>query len=98
MKVKVVSTGITDVNIIKEKLTEEGYSNIFSWSDSPNTFYDWHTHSYREVRWVYKGSITIGYESGEVKLKPGDRMDIEPNTKHWAKTEEGVSYICGSKY
>ncbi len=98
MKTRVISTNITDPELIKNQLKKEGYKDIFSWSDSPNSFYDWHTHPYDEVRWVYSGEVIIGTEEGEFLLKPGDKMEIKPNTKHWAKSEKGVSYICGSKY
>jgi len=97
MSVKVVKTGLTDINQIKEILEKEGYVDIHTWCDSPGTFYNWHTHSYNEVRWVYEGSIVIGYEDGEIELKPGDRMEIVAGTKHWAKTDEGVCYICASR-
>ncbi|RMA97937.1 cupin domain-containing protein [Hydrogenothermus marinus] len=97
MDVQVVKTGITDIEKIKDILKKEGYHSIYSWTDSPNTFYDWHTHNYEEVRWVYKGKVKIGYETGEVILEPGDMLIIKPKTKHWAETTEGVSYICGSK-
>lgn len=94
---KVVHTGITDPDKIKKVLEEEGYFNIFSWCDSPGSFYDWHTHPYEEVRWVYEGEVVMGTEYGEVILKPGDRLDLPAGTKHWAKSKNGVCYICGSK-
>ena len=97
MEVKIEKTKITDVKEIEKILKNKGYSSIFTWSDSKGTFYDWHTHTYEEVRWVIDGSITIGTENGEFILKAGDVMYIEPNTKHWAKTDTGVSYVCGSK-
>ncbi len=92
------NTGITDVEQIKNTLKKEGYSDIFTWCDGAGSFYDWHTHPYREVRWVYEGEIVIGTEEGEIVLKAGDRLDLPPKTKHWAKTEKGVCYVCGSKY
>ncbi len=96
-KVKVIKTGITNVKEIQKILQDKNYRNIFVWSDSAGTFYDWHTHTYEEVRWVYKGKVKIGYEGGEIELKPGDMLLISPNTKHWAETDIGVSYVCASK-
>ncbi len=96
-KKKVLQTGITDIQKIEEILKKEGYHSIFQWSDSPNTYYDWHTHPYQEVRWIISGSITIGTEDGEFNLKPGDVIFVSPGEKHWAKTDEGVTYICASK-
>ncbi len=94
---KVIHTGITDPSKIKSILKEEGYFNIFPWCDGEGSFYDWHTHPYQEVRWVYKGEVIMGTEEGEVILRPGDRLDLPEGTKHWAKSEKGVCYICGSK-
>jgi quercetin dioxygenase-like cupin family protein len=46
---------------------------------------------------VYKGSIVIGTEEGTFELKEGDRLEIKAGTRHWARTQEGVCYVCGSK-
>ncbi len=97
MNVKVEHTNISNLEEIKNRLIKEGYSGIYTWCDSPGTFYDWHTHTYDEVRWVYEGSVIIGHEGGQVELKPGDKMEIKAGTRHWAKTETGVCYVCGSK-
>ncbi len=97
MNVEIKKTGISDIQKIKQILEQEGYSNIYTWCDSEGTFYDWHTHSYDEVRWVYEGSVVIGYEGGQVELFPGDRLEIKSGTKHWAKTKTGVCYVCASK-
>lgn len=94
---KVVHTGITNPEEIKKILEKEGYFNIFSWCDGAGSFYDWHTHPYEEVRWVYEGEVIMGTEEGEVILKAGDRLDLPAGTRHWAKSKNGVCYICGSK-
>ena len=78
-------------------LTEEGCFNIFEWSDPPGSEYGWHTHPHNEVRWVLKGSILIGTDNGDVVLNPGDRLNVTANTRHWAKSDEGVTYICASQ-
>ena len=97
MEVKVEKTGITDIGKIEKILKDKGYNSIFTWKDGKGTFYNWHTHNYEEVRWVIDGSIIIGTEEGEFTLKAGDVMYIKPKTKHWAKTDTGVTYVCGSK-
>ncbi len=94
--VKLTKTGITDINKIREILEGEGFST-YIWSDPPGTYYSTHTHPDREVRWVTRGRITIGVEGEEIILEPGDRLDLEPGIPHWAKTEEGVEYVAGSK-
>ncbi|NPA54037.1 MAG: cupin domain-containing protein [Aquificae bacterium] len=94
---KVFHTNITNPEEIKEILKREGYFNIFPWCDEAGSFYDWHIHPYEEVRWIYKGEVIMGTEEGEILLKAGDRLNLPAGTKHWAKTENGVCYICGSK-
>lgn len=98
---KLVNTNNKDINKIKNILINEGYDNIYTYQDLPNTFYDWHTHSDYEVRWVYEGEVTIGIKVDdkviELNLKAGDKLEIPPNTLHYAKTETGVKYVCASK-
>ncbi len=96
MGVRFESTGIKDEEKAKEILRKEGYS-VYVWEDSPGTYYPTHTHPDREVRWVVKGEVTIGVEGREITLKEGDRIELDPNTPHWAKTDKGVRYVCGSK-
>lgn len=86
-----------DPKAIMEELRKEGYKNLYTWCDPPGAFYDWHTHPEDEIRVVYKGSIVIGTEEGTFELKEGDRLEIKAGTRHWAKTQEGVCYVCGSR-
>ncbi len=96
MRVKLVRTDIKDGDEARRILEEEGFST-YLWSDSPGTYYPTHTHPDYEVRWVIEGEVVIGAEGKEYTLKPGDRIELEPETPHWAKTEKGVTYLCGSK-
>nr|WP_242462851.1 cupin domain-containing protein [Persephonella atlantica] len=96
-KMNIKQTEISDIKEIVKILEDEGYTNIFTWCDEAGSFYDWHTHPYQEVRWIYKGEIIMGTEEGEFLLKEGDRIDLPPGTRHWAKTDKGVCYVCGSK-
>ncbi len=96
MGVRFERTGITDEGKIREILKGQGYS-VYTWSDPPGTYYPTHTHPDREVRWVIEGEVTIGVEGKELTLTPGDMVELDPETPHWAKTERGVRYLCGSK-
>ncbi|MBF0275928.1 MAG: cupin domain-containing protein [Nitrospinae bacterium] len=97
MNIKVTQTEVKSPHEIIELLKNEGYKNVFEWSDPSGSKYGWHTHPYEEVRWVTRGSIVIGHKNGETTLYSGDRMDIKAGTEHWAQSDEGVGYICGSK-
>ena len=77
-------------------LTQEGCVNIFEWSDPPGSEYGWHSHPHDEVRWVLKGSILIGTDDGDLLLNPGDRLNVAANTRHWAKSDNGVTHICAT--
>ncbi|MFN3869893.1 MAG: cupin domain-containing protein [Aquificaceae bacterium] len=81
----------------EEILREKGYKGFYVWYDPPGTYYDWHTHPEDEVRLVLEGEITIGTEEGIYHLKEGDMLEVKAGTKHWAKTQKGVKYLCGSK-
>ena len=96
MGVRVDSTGVKDEGEIKDTLKRKGYS-VYTWSDPPGTYYSTHTHPDREVRWVVEGEVVIGVEGKEITLREGDMVELDPNTPHWAKTEVGVRYVCGSK-
>ncbi len=95
--VKVEATGITDPKTIEEILQKEGFFNIFLWHDSANTSYPPHTHPHYEVRWIVEGELVIEQDGKRYHLKPGDRMESEPNTLHSAYAPKDVSYICGSR-
>ena len=97
MNVELKKGNSLDASEVKKILANTGWVNIFEWSDAPGAEYSWHTHPANEVRWVLRGSILIGTETGEFILRAGDRLDVEANTRHWAKTGEGVTYVCASR-
>ncbi len=90
------STGLRDPEKIKELLKQEGY-DVYMWYDPPRTYYSWHTHKDYEVRWIVEGDIEIGTEENVFRLLVGDKIELSPNIPHWAKSEKGVKYVCGSK-
>lgn len=80
-----------------EMLKSIGYTDIYKWCDEPGTYYDWHYHPEDEVRYIISGEITIGTEDNIYHLKEGDLLEVKAKTKHWAKTDKGVCYLCGTK-
>ncbi|MFQ5432078.1 MAG: cupin domain-containing protein [Nitrospinota bacterium] len=97
MSVEVKRGNSKNYDEVVRTLNGEGCFNIFKWSDPPGSDYGWHTHPHDEVRWVLKGSILIGTDNGDVLLKAGDRLNVRADTRHWAKTVDGVTYVCASQ-
>jgi len=85
-------------SLLEGSLKKEGLSP-FVWQDSPGTYYPTHTHSYSEIRWILKGSITFGVNGEEVTLYPGDCLELPANTPHYAKmaNDSATVYLCASK-
>lgn len=64
------------------------------WSNAPGDRYDWHEHPYHKVLFCSKGTIVFHLRDGDVELRPGDRLDIEPGTEHAATVgTEGVTCV-----
>ena len=79
-------------------LKKEGYKDIFIWNDTKNTYYDWHKHTYEEVRIMLKGEMIINTKNKKYHLKKGDRLNVPAGEEHEAYILEDCEYICGSKY
>jgi quercetin dioxygenase-like cupin family protein len=66
------------------------------WSNGPGDSYGAHSHAYHKVLYCLRGSITFRLvDSGEdIALRPGDRLDIEPETVHSAVVgPQGVTCV-----
>ena len=73
----------------KEGLTPE------RWSNGPGATYAVHEHPYAKVLMVAQGEITfrLPTQKREVRMRPGDRLDLPPHTPHSALVgPEGV--VC----
>jgi quercetin dioxygenase-like cupin family protein len=81
-----------------KKLENEGYRDIFIYSDSKGTYYNWHRHPYDEVRIMLKGKMKINTKNSSFLLSAGDRLNVPAGDEHEAYVLEDSEYICGSKY
>lgn len=64
------------------------------WSNGPGDRYGWHDHPYHKVLFCSEGGIVFHLRDGDVELRPGDRLDIEPRTEHAATVgPEGVTCV-----
>jgi mannose-6-phosphate isomerase-like protein (cupin superfamily) len=63
---------------------DEGLSAPRFWGNGPGDTYGWHSHGYHKVLFCLEGSITFHTSQGDVELRAGDRLDVEPGTDHAA--------------
>lgn len=79
---------------LERRLREEGLSEVRWWSNGPGVTFDWHHHPFHKVLFCSEGSIVFHTRDGDVELRPGDRLDIEPGTEHAATVgSDGVSCV-----
>lgn len=88
-----------DIEKIKEKLTKEGYTNVFVWEDAPNTHHPFHHHHQDTTHIILEGSLSIEIEGiKSVLYTKGDRFDVEAGESHYAVAgPEGCTYIIGQR-
>jgi Cupin domain len=68
------------------------------WGNAPGDTYGWHSHDYHKVLFCLEGSITFHTSDGDVELRSGDRLDIEPGAEHAATVgRNGVACVEASK-
>jgi hypothetical protein len=77
---------------------EEGCSAPRPWGNAPGDVYARHAHPYHKVLFCLEGSIVFHLPDGDVDLRAGDRLDLEPATEHAATVgPEGVSCVEASR-
>jgi quercetin dioxygenase-like cupin family protein len=79
---------------LEGRLRDEGLSEARWWSNAPGDTYGWHDHPYHKVLFCAEGSIVFHTRDGDVDLRSGDRLDIEPGTEHAATVgADGVTCV-----
>jgi mannose-6-phosphate isomerase-like protein (cupin superfamily) len=58
----------------------EGCSAPRSWTNGPGD----HDHPFHKVLFCLSGSIVFHTDDGDIELRAGDRLDLEPGTAHAA--------------
>ena len=82
-----------DRGAIEARFRDEGLSP-HGWGNAPGDRYGRHAHDFHKVLYCLSGSITFHTDEGDVDLRPGDRLDVEPGTDHWATVgPEGVECL-----
>jgi len=90
--------GKPSLDLIRGMIEEEGL-RFYTWSDAPGKFYPEHIHDEDELRWIVQGKLTVGVNGKEIKLKPGDRIELPAGASHWAQVSEDgpIVYLCATK-
>lgn len=69
---------------IEERLRLEA-DHCYQWSNGPGFQYAVHSHPYRKILYVERGSITFTPASkSPIVMHAGDRMDLPADTPHGA--------------
>jgi len=77
---------------VEQQLRAEA-DHCYQWSNGPGAEYAVHSHTYRKILYVERGSITFTPTGmPAILMKPGDRLDLPAGTPHGAMVgEEGVT-------
>lgn len=59
------------------------------WSNSPGYHYAEHIHQYRKTLCCLSGSIVFHIPGGDFELRAGDRLVLDPGTRHAATVGPG---------
>jgi quercetin dioxygenase-like cupin family protein len=69
-------------NFIKE-MEEAGYP-VRLWGNAPGDTYGRHSHSYKKILCCLEGSVTFHTDQGDITLRPGERLVLQPGQVHSA--------------
>lgn len=53
-----------------------------------------HRHPFSEVRIVFSGELLFNIAGNQFILRPGDRLEIPANTKHWHQVQGSTECLC----
>jgi mannose-6-phosphate isomerase-like protein (cupin superfamily) len=68
------------------------------WGNGPGDRYGRHEHGFHKVLFCLAGSIVFHTDDGDVELRPGDRLDLDPGTAHAATVgPEGCECVEASR-
>ncbi|KAG4443516.1 hypothetical protein IFR05_000989 [Cadophora sp. M221] len=84
----------------EQEVRSWGFSQVFTWTDSPNYHYSPHSHQNLTTHLILKGELIVLFPDDEEPVKKcfgvGERVDIEAGRRHevWIG-REGCVYVIG---
>ncbi len=85
------------IELIKQKLTAEGFAHIYEWTDSPGTVYPEHAHKGRVSFYVVEGSVTFS-RGIDKTVSAGERFDVPVGILHSAIVgQKGCVFVVGEE-
>ena len=86
-----------DKELLKQKLTDQGFPIVYEWTDEPGTVYEEHSHKGRVAFYVTKGSVT--FSGGiEKNVSAGEFIEVPIGVAHTALvSDEGCEYVVGQE-
>jgi uncharacterized cupin superfamily protein len=89
---------IADRSEAEAAFAAEGCSPPRPWGNAPGDTYGRHAHPYHKVLFCLSGSIVFRTDDGDVELRAGDRLDVDPGTAHAATVgPDGVGCVEASR-
>ena len=83
------TTGNATLEDATATFVAEGCSSPTTWGNGPGDTYARHEHDYHKVLFCLSGSIVFHTDDGDIELRAGDRLDLEPGTTHAATVGPG---------
>ena len=87
---------MSTIEILTQRLKDEGYPYIYEWKDAPGIEYPEHEHKGKVTIHILSGSITFKFPDREVALATGDHFDVPFGESHTAKVgPSGCHFLVG---
>jgi quercetin dioxygenase-like cupin family protein len=85
-------------NQCRERLQQEGFSQVYVWQDGPHAHYPDHTHPTETAHVILEGEMTLTSDGASRLYKVGERCDVAAGKVHSAKMgPQGCRYLIGER-
>ena len=79
---------------LETRIASAGGGPVRWWTNGSGERYAWHDHPRRKVLYCRRGAITVHTRDGDVVVRPGEGLDLDPATEHAATVgPDGVECV-----